>query len=120
MKIPEEDEGPADTEAHVAIEHGGVSLEERDEGGGEGGELLLVALGHLGQEHHQLVQVLVELVRGQLEHGQGGAGNSRDDNRRLETKLSVSDGGHLLEMPQLLVELLLVRLRISLYQVLVK
>ena len=82
MRIPEKDEGPADAEAHVTVEHGGVALEEGDEGGGEGGELLLVALGHLGQEHHQLVQLLVELVRGQLEHGQGGAGDDRDDIRR--------------------------------------
>ena len=45
--IPEKNESATQRESHVGVEHGAVPLQEGDQGGGEGGQLLLVALGHL-------------------------------------------------------------------------
>ena len=48
---PEENKSATKREAHVGMKHSGVALQEGDQGGGEGGQLLLVALCHLWHTH---------------------------------------------------------------------
>ena len=118
------------------MEHSGVALQEGDQGGGEGGQLLLVALCHLWHTHivswwptHLCYKVTCarNMISSSRDSLNWSGVNSKTARVDLDDEVRVSFNLfkkliclHSLEVSELLLKLLLIWLCIPLYQVLAK